>query len=64
MNQISIKDLLNNVKTDVSGKWVSITDIEDYTRRIIDECARVADQSSSYPYKNYSELIKQHFGLL
>ena len=36
-----IKNIINEVRTDVSGKWVSIDDLENHTKSVIDECLDV-----------------------
>ncbi len=40
-----IKKILSEVKTDVSGKWVSIDELEKYTKSVIDECLSVIKQT-------------------
>ena len=46
-----IRKILNEVKTDVSGKWVSIDELESYTKSVVDECLDVIKKtptSSAY----------------
>ena len=57
---IKIKELINKVGTDVSGKWVDIGNVELFAELIVLECANIAD--SAEPFLS-SDLIKQHFGI-
>ena len=57
---IKIKELINKVGTDVSGKWVNIGNVEMFAELIVLECANIAD--SAEPFLS-SDLIKQHFGV-
>ena len=54
-----IKELINKVGTDVSGKWVGIDNVEKLAELIVKECAKVADGEWADP----SHQIKQHFGV-
>jgi len=40
-----IKKIISEVKTDVSGKWVSVDELENYTKTVIDECLSVIKQT-------------------
>lgn len=40
-----IKEILTEVKTDISGKWVSIDNLEDYTKTIVNECIDVISKT-------------------
>ena len=57
---VKIKELINKVGTDVSGKWVNIGNVEMFAELIVLECANIAD--SAEPFLS-SDLIKQHFGV-
>ena len=57
---VKIKELINKVGTDVSGKWVNIGNVEMFAELIVLECANIAD--SAEPFLS-SDLIKQHFGI-
>lgn len=35
---MDIKELLKQVPTDCSGKWVNIRDLHDYTKFVIEQC--------------------------
>ena len=37
--------------------------LQKFAENIVEECARVADDDTSAPYKNYSDKIRAHFGL-
>lgn len=54
-----LKELIKQVGTDVSGKWMNIDNSEKLAELIVKECADIAD--SAEPYKS-SDLIKKHFG--
>lgn len=58
MNE-QIKELINTIKTDVSGKWVSIDSMSEFANLIVQECAAVALREDHDPY----ECILKHFGV-
>jgi hypothetical protein len=37
--------------------------LQRFAEAIVEECATVADSNSSYPYKDYGDKIRAHFGL-
>jgi hypothetical protein len=46
-----IEKIINEVRTDVSGKWVSIDDLENHTKSVVNECLDVIKKtptSSAY----------------
>jgi hypothetical protein len=55
-----IKELIKEVGTDVSGKWMNIDNAKKFAELIVQECASIAD--SAEPYKA-NDLIKKHFGI-
>jgi hypothetical protein len=55
-----IKELIEQVGTDVSGKWMNVDNLEKFAELIVKECAEIADTAE--PYKS-SDLIKKHFGV-
>ena len=55
MNQ-KIKDLMVQVGTDVSGKWMSVDHAEQFVDLIIKECFEYLDD-------NTEQKIRQHFGV-
>ena len=55
-----IKELITQVGTDVSGKWMNVDNLEKVAELIVKECAEIADTAE--PYKS-SDLIKKHFGV-
>ncbi len=55
-----IKELITQVGTDVSGKWMNVDNLEKFAELIVKECAEIADTAE--PYKS-SDLIKKHFGV-
>lgn len=60
---IKIKELINKVGTDVSGKWVGIDNVEVFAELIIKECAGKVDWILAEGGKTQGDLIKQHFGI-
>jgi hypothetical protein len=54
-----IKELIKEVGTDVSGKWMNIDNTEKLAELIVKECAKVADSEWADP----GHQIKQHFGV-
>ena len=37
--------------------------LQRFAELIVEECAKLADEDSSYPYKTYGDKIRSHFGL-
>jgi hypothetical protein len=69
-----IKNIINEVRTDVSGKWVSIDDLENHTKSVIDECLDVIKKTpTNSAYTTFDmgvvkgtieksvETVKKHF---
>jgi hypothetical protein len=54
-----IRELIKQVGTDVSGKWVGVANSEKLAELIIRECAKVANGGWADP----GHQIKQHFGV-
>jgi hypothetical protein len=54
-----IKELIKEVGTDVSGKWVNIDSATKLAELIVKECADIADDDWADP----GHQIKQHFGI-
>ena len=42
-----MKNLIKYAKTDTSKKWVNITDLEDYTQMILDQCIRAIEETNA-----------------
>lgn len=57
-----IRELIKQVGTDVSGKWVGIDNIEMLAELIVKECVGIADYSNVNGKSIIGERIKQHFG--
>ena len=55
-----IKELIKQVGTDVSGKWMNVDNSEKLAELIVSECIKIADTAE--PYKS-GDLIKKHFGV-
>ena len=54
-----IKELIKQVGTDVSSKWMSVDNTEKFAELIVRECAEIADKGWAAP----GIQIKQHFGV-
>lgn len=37
--------------------------LQRFAELIIEECARLAEEDTSYPYKTFGDKIRAHFGL-
>lgn len=63
-----IKEIISKVKTDVSGKWVSIEEVEKLSKLIVTECihvctSRVGNSDYNTGRMHCESDIKEHFGL-
>jgi hypothetical protein len=67
LGKMRIKELINKVGTDVSGKWVGIDNIELLAELIVKECAgeliKWKDEPFPYDPEFGARLIKEHFGV-
>jgi len=59
---LRIRELIKQVGTDVSGKWMGIDNIEMLAGLIVRECVDIADHSNVNGKSIIGERIKQHFG--
>jgi hypothetical protein len=55
-----IRELIEQVGTDVSGKWMDVDNSEKLAELIVLKCAEIADTAEPFLA---SDLIKQHFGV-
>lgn len=62
--EMSEKEFLASLNAD-PGKYHHFTtpELEKFVTLIVEECATIADNESSQPFENYSQLIRNHFGL-
>ena len=37
--------------------------LQRFAELIVEECAKLADEDTSYPYKTFGDKIRSHFGL-
>jgi hypothetical protein len=58
-----MSELLSQVSTDVSGKWVSTDDLEKFAELIVQECAKVADLADENKCEWIGGNILTHFGV-
>jgi len=59
MNE-QIKRLVEQVKTDTSGKWVSIDNMEQFAELLVFECIKIAVFKGD---ATTGKAIKEHFGV-
>ena len=59
MNE-QIKELIKQVGTDVSGKWMNVDNVEKFANLIIFECIKIAVFKGD---KDTGKAIKDHFGV-
>ena len=68
MNE-NIKNLIENIDTDTSGRWISVGELEKLANLIVLECATIADIDDKNPAgcgyitKTKGMLIRAHFGV-
>ena len=55
-----IRQLINQVGTDISGKWIAVDKVDKLAELIVLKCAEIADTAEPFLA---SDLIKQHFGV-
>ena len=59
-----IKQLIDTVGTDVSGKWMAVDKVEKFAELIVEECATVIEQNLFQGIGwNTSRAVKRHFGI-
>ena len=59
-----IQDLIKQVGTDVSGKWISVDNVNAIAELIVQECAEVVKWTPSmFPNDAIIKNIKEHFGV-
>ena len=63
-----IKELVAGAKTDTSGKWMGVEDVEALAELIVQECASIVEGSPwnlprGYKAVDQAELVKKHFGV-
>jgi hypothetical protein len=58
-----IKELIKEVGTDVSGKWMNVDSATKFAELIVRECANQVDWILTEGGKTQGDLIKQHFGI-
>jgi hypothetical protein len=59
-----IQNLIKQVGTDVSGKWVAVDDVNVIAELIVQECATVIEQNLFKGIGwNTSRAVKRHFGI-
>jgi hypothetical protein len=42
---------------------IDLEEVEDFAKLIVRECANLANSESSYPYKDFGDKIRAHFGV-
>jgi hypothetical protein len=63
MNE-KIKDLIKQVGTDVSGKWMSIDNTEKFAELIVRECIELNRQELAFnAFERMLNKYQKHFGV-
>jgi hypothetical protein len=61
---LQIQDLIKQVGTDISGKWVSVDNVAVIAELIVQECTTVIEQNLFQGIGwNTSRAVKRHFGI-
>ena len=55
-----IRQLINQVGTDISGKWIAVDKVDKLAELIVLKCAEIVDTAEPFLA---SDLIKEHFGV-
>ena len=60
-----IKELIKQVGTDVSGKWMNVDNVEKFAELIVQECAHLVDTlNEAYDAPSTAgKFIKEQFGI-
>jgi hypothetical protein len=64
MNQ-NLQNLVSQVKSDVSGKWISIDQVDKLAALVVNQCVSICEQGTATQTtcSGAAEQIKQYFGL-
>jgi len=57
---LQIQDLIKQVGTDVSGKWMAVDKVEKFAELIVRECVGIVENLSP-GYKDYRDQIEDAF---
>lgn len=57
-----IRELLQQVGTDVSGKWISVDNAEKLAELIVRECADIGQRYADGNYEVPNQIL-EHFGV-
>ena len=58
-----IKELINQVGTDVSGKWMNIDNAGTFAELIVRECANMFNETDAVTGSFVKKVLKEHFGI-
>jgi hypothetical protein len=62
MNE-QIRELINQVGTDVSGKWISVDNAEKLAELVVKECIDKVEVWETDSRNHISSMLKRHFGV-
>jgi len=62
MNKI-VDELVAQVATDSSGKWVAVADLPEFVQLVVQECAKFLKETEGPTAYECAELIKRHFSV-
>lgn len=60
--ETKLQELVNQIGTDVSGKWIAVDKVNQLIEHIICECADIAT-INQYQHDSAGKYILEHFGL-
>lgn len=71
MNKELINQLVQQVGTDTSGKWISIDRMDQFVELIVKDCVQVCDKiyfddypdAEDWEHSQEGDAIKKHFGV-
>jgi len=62
MNKI-VDELVAQVATDSSGKWVAVAALPEFVQLVVQECAKFLKETEGPTAYECAELIKRHFSV-
>ena len=60
--ETKLQELVNQIGTDVSGKWIATEKVEQLADLIVRECADIAT-INQFQYDSVGSYVLKHFGI-
>jgi hypothetical protein len=57
-----LRELIDQTEKDISGKWISLNNVEKLAERIVKECIQIVENNPSWPYNGYADMLKARMG--